>query len=361
MGLDLDTAFAEFQRILKRHPVLVVGTGASCTLDKRFGMPELAKELRDRVKPGSATEGQQWAQVLAALTAHKGLEESLDAATDKELVNRIVAVTGAFVSGIDRDWAWRVATGGHVAPLSGLLKKLVEGLPPTNPIQHVVTPNYDMLVEHTCDALGIPFSDGFAAGSTCRWNWTAAGDCMLTQTRESRGKTWETVTRYRPHIRLHKVHGSINWFEDDQEARLLRCDRITNEEPPAGWRRAMITPGKHKLAKAGTNREWFTEADNAIAGGAAFLMVGYGLNDEHIQKRIKTKLAEQGCAGIVVTRDWSPRIVQWVQGSTDLWAVCQKPDGDKKGSVIVGPGNVDTPLIDSRDLWSIGNFVEAVM
>ncbi|MBM3879421.1 MAG: hypothetical protein FJ387_06830 [Verrucomicrobia bacterium] len=361
MSFDVDTAFAEFQRILKRHPVLVVGTGASCALDARFGMPALAKELCARVKPGSATEGQQWAQVLDALKAGKSLEESLDAATEKSLVNRIVAVTGAFVAGIDHDWAWRVATGQDVPPLSGLLKKLVDGLPPTNPIQHVVTPNYDMLVEHTCDALGIPFTDGFVAGSTCRRNGVAAGDAMLTQTRESRGKAWETVTRYRPHIRLHKVHGSINWFEDDQEERLLRCDRMTDAGPPAGWRRAMITPGKSKLAEVGIKRERFTEADNAIAGATAFLVVGYGFNDDHIQKRIKTKLAEEGCAGIVVTRDWSSRIEQWVRLSKDLWAICQKPDGDKKDSIIVSPGNVDAFLVDSRDLWSVKTFVGAVM
>ena len=361
MSLDLDTAFQELQRILKRHPVLVVGTGASCALDPRFGMEALAKELPERIHLEAGREAQQWNGVLEELKAHRTLEEALDAVTEKGLVNRIVAATGAFVAKVDGEWAWRVATG-TTAPLNGLLRKLVHGLPPTNPLQHVVTPNYDMLVEHTCGALGVPYTDGFTGGSTCRRDWVAAGNSMLIRTHEPRGKTWADVTRYRPHVRLHKVHGSINWLQDEHEDRLLRCDRSTDVDAPVGWRRAMITPGRSKLAEAGVKRDWFTEADNAIGAAHAFLIVGYGFNDDHIQKRMRTKLADQGCPGIVVTRDWTERIKDWIRQSSDLWAVCRNPSGDNTGSIIAGPANVDAPLeCYDRNIWDIASFSDAVM
>jgi len=208
MNLDLDKAFQELQRILKKHPVLVVGTGASCALDPRFGMFELAEQLHRTIQPGNGSDAEQWKQVLASLADGKGLEEALNAVTDTGLKERIVTATGAFVASVDRDWAWRIATGEEDAPLHDLLRKLVDGLPPTNPVQHVVTPNYDMLIEHTCDALEVPWTDGFTAGSTCRRDWDAARNSMLKLTREPRGRAWTDTTRLMPHVQLHKVQST---------------------------------------------------------------------------------------------------------------------------------------------------------
>jgi hypothetical protein len=359
MNFDLDKAIQEFQRILKKHPVLVVGTGASCALDPRFGMVELAKELRLTVQPGSDAE--QWKRVLANLDGGKGLEDALDAVTETGLKERIVTATGAFVASVDRDLAWRIAIGEKIAPLHWLLKKLVDGLP-TYPVQHVVTPNYDMVIEHTCDALKVPWTDGFTTGSTCRRDWGAARNSMLKMTREPRGRSWKDTTRFMPHVQLHKVHGSINWFRNADETPLLRCDRMIDGEPPDGWRRAMITPGRGKLEEAGKNREWFAEADTAIAEAGAFLIVGYGFNDIHIHNGIRKRLVDQGCSGIVITRDWSEGIGDWIRRSSDLWAVCQNPDSAKPATIVVGPGNVDAPLVcEGLNLWNITDFVETVM
>jgi hypothetical protein len=359
MNLDLDTVIKEFQGILKKHPVLVIGTGASCALDLRFGMRELAKELRQKIQLGSDTE--QWKRVLESLDDGKGLEDALDAVTETGLKDRIVAATGAFVASVDRDWAWRIATGKETAPLHELLRKLVDGLPPTNPVQHVVTPNYDMLIEHTCDALEVPWTDGFTTGSTCHRDWGAARNSMLKMTREPRGRSYTDTPRVMPHVQLHKVHGSINWFRNADETRLLRCDRMIDGEPPADWRRAIITPGCRKFEEAGKNRDRFVEADDAIMKAAAFLIVGYGFNDDHIHNYIQKRLLDQGCSGIVVTRDWSPKIETWIRGSSDLWAVCQNPDG-KPGTIIIGPGNADAPLVcEGQDLWKITAFVETVI
>ena len=359
MNLDLDKAIQEFQGILKKHPVLVVGTGASCALDPRFGMDELAKELRQSVQPGADAE--QWKQVLTSL-GKNGLENALDAVTETGLKECIVKATGAFVAAVDRDWMWRVSTGEVTGPLHGLLRKLVDGLPPTNPVQHIVTPNYDMLIEHTCDALEVPWTDGFTTGSTCRRDWDAARNSMLKVTREPRGRTWTDTTRLMPHVQLHKVHGSINWFRNTDETRLLRCDRMIDDPPPADWRRTMITPGRGKLEEAGKNRERFAEADAAIAGAKAFLIVGYGFNDDHIHNGVRKRLVDQGCSGIVVTRDWSPKIETWIRHNPNLWAVCQNPDGGKPGTIVVGPGNVDAPLLcEGQDWWKIVEFVKTVM
>lgn len=360
MKLDLDKAIQEFQSILKKHPLLVVGTGASCALDPRFGMAELSKKLRRTVQPGSDAE--EWKRVLASLDGGKGLEDALDAVTEAGLKERIVTATGAFVASVDRDWVWRVSTGEVKGPLHGLLRKLVDGLAPTDPIQHVVTPNYDMLIEYTCDALEVPWTDGFTSGSTRRLDWGAARNSMLKMTREPRGRSYTNTPRVMPHVQLHKVHGSINWFRNADETRLLRSDRMIDGAPPTNWMRVMTTPGRGKLEEAGKNRERFAEADAAITKATAFLIVGYGFNDDHIHNGIRKRLVDQGCSGIVVTRDWSPKIENWIRSSSNLWAVCQNPNGGKPGTIVVGPENADAPLVcEGQDLWNITAFVETVM
>jgi hypothetical protein len=362
MTLDLDAAFQEFQRILKRHPVLIVGTGASCAVDPRFGMPALADALRRKLRPSPGAETLQWSQVLEGLKAKEGFEQALDAVLERALLDRIVAATGEFVASVDGELSWAIATGAQPGPIARLLRKLVDGLPLSNPVQEVVTPNYDMLIEHTCDALGVPWTDGFTFGSTRRWDWDAARNSMIVRTRETRGKRWEDVTRYRPHVRLHKVHGSINWFEDADHKQVLRCDAKTYGQPPMRWHRAMITPGRSKYEGVARNRDWFKEADTAIDRASAFLIIGFGFNDDHIHDRIRKRLVEQGCPGIVVTRDCSPKIENWIREGSDLWAVCNSTDASTPGTMLVGPGNVDAPLAcANQDLWKIANFVDAVM
>ena len=266
------------------------------------------------------------------------------------------------MASLDQEFGWAVATAVQPAPMAGLLLKLVHGLPPSNPVQEVVTPNYDMLIEHTCDVLGVPWADGFTAGSTSRRDWEAARNSMLVRTREPRGKRWEDVTRYRPHVRLHKVHGSINWFQDADRTRLLRCDARAYGQPPVGWHRAMITPGRSKYEDVARKRDWFKEADTAISEANAFLIIGFGFNDDHIHAGIKKRLLDQRCPGIVVTRDWPPEFENWIQASSDLWAVCNSTAAGTPATIIVGPGNLGAPLTcANQNLWNIADFVEAVM
>jgi len=325
-------------------------------------MPSLADKLRAEVAPVSATEKDEWKAVLQQLDGNVDLEHALDEVKGDAMLKRVVAVSGQFVSELDRKWGWPIATGAKTAPLTPLLKSLTAGLPSSYPIQHVVTPNYDMLIEHTCGALQLPWIDGFAPGATSVRDWRYAGFSMLNQEEESRGRRVELVTRIRAHVRLHKVHGSINWFCNDGGTRLLRCDAATYQEPCAGWLRAMITPGQMKNQQIALNRDWFAESDKAIQGGSAFLIVGYGFNDDHIQKGIRGKLQNEGCSGIIVTRDWSPVIEEWVKSCSDLWAVCKSTTGTAGGTMIIGPSNVDDPLIcPDEDLWKIDVFANSVM
>ena len=360
MLLDQDKVFQELQRILKKRPVLVVGTGASCALDRRFGMEALAQELERTINPG--VHSSQWQQALANLHSGQGLEQSLDAVTEPVLRDIIVTATGAFVASVDKEWAWGVGTGETPGPLEKILRKLVDGLPPSTPVQQVVTLNYDMLIEHTCDALDIRWTDGFPPGGICRWDWRAAEDSMLTLVRQPRGRKKEDVQRFRSHVRLHKVHGSISWFQREQSGELVRAERTADDQPPPGWKRAMITPGRAKLEDAGQHRQWFAKADEVIETANALLVVGYGFNDVHLEQGMKRRVFSEGCPGVVVTRGWSAKIREWVCHSPDLWAVCQNPDRARNGTIIVGPGNVGAPFVcEGSDLWNIASFADAVM
>ncbi|HLA80907.1 MAG TPA: hypothetical protein VJP78_04635, partial [Thermoleophilia bacterium] len=69
----------------------------------------------------------------------------------------------------------------------------------------IFTTNYDLVIEYVCERAGTRLTDGFDAptGSPlANWNGVFDGD-----------------------VRLAKLHGSVNWFEDDPGGGLHRLDR----------------------------------------------------------------------------------------------------------------------------------------
>ena len=74
----------------------------------------------------------------------------------QEVKDKIVVITGDFVSSLDYEYSQKIQNGDKRWPASSLFKKLVNGLPGTDRELHVATPNYDMLAEYAFTHAGIP-------------------------------------------------------------------------------------------------------------------------------------------------------------------------------------------------------------
>ena len=359
--LTKEIAVSTIHDFFRDKPFVVIGSGMSCALDSRFGMPALEQELSQNVFPDAEVneQVQQWHKVLDSLENGSGLETALDNVSDSDLLQKITSVTGSFISSIDREYAQQIAKGEKTWPATEFIKLLVDTLPEGDPILHVLTPNYDTLFEHACDAVGIHYTNGFLGGIQRQIDWDAVVRSHLIPTRVAYGNRFRTVPKPRKHIRLYKVHGSLNYFF--HQGAVIENNTWMWDAPDFSVR-VMITPGvsKHQILQT-YRQELLKTADGAIDGANRFLFLGYGFNDSHLEEYIKRKLITQGCRGLIVTRNLNPRIETLIDQAENLWVVCKMPDENEDGTRIFNKRYAGCLELPSINLWDIVAFKKQVL
>lgn len=354
-------AIDALRAFFREKPFLFFGTGLSCAVDVRFGMPALRNVLLAEVGKCSLTASQQteWSRVESALLAGSDLETALASPADEGLLRTVTEITGAFIAGLDREYSFKVANAEVAWPAGNFLKRLVDTLPEGDPALHAVTPNYDLLCEYSCDSLGIPYSDGFSGGVRRRRDWASVVRSLSVPSPvHRRGRSTQNF-RLRKHLRLYKVHGSLNYFFHSNEV-------VQNDAwmwaPPSAARRVIITPGVAKYeALQRYRQELLQSADGAIAGATHFLFLGYGFNDSHLEEYIRRKLIAQGSHGVIVTRDSNPRIESLLSESGNLWLVCRAPGFDPEGTRVFNRNYRDWLYLPGKSFWRVPEFALHVL
>jgi len=364
MSLDVlteDVMIKTFRNFFREKPFIVFGTGMSCALDDRFGMTSLKDKLIDEMASRSllGEQADEWSCVKRSLKDGKDLESALDEVGNQDLLKAITEITGAFVASIDREYAYGIATGSAEWPAIHLFKKIVDTLPEGDPILHCLTPNYDMLFEYACDYTGIPYADGFFGCMERKMDWDAVKRSLLEPMQVRHSRKLRTIYKYRKHIQLYKVHGSLNYF-------FHRNTVIENNawmwDPPDFAQRVLITPGLSKYEKLQHYRqELLKAADTAIDKATNFLFLGYGFNDSHIEEYIKRKLVAQSCHGLIVTQDSNRRIERLLAEATNLWLVCKSEDATSEGTRIFNKQYSNWLSIPGKRLWDIREFTTEIL
>ena len=359
--LTEDIAKTAIRDFFRDKPFVFLGTGMSCALDPRFGMPALTSELTKRVIVDNSNCQQtiQWNEALQSLKSGNDLETALDHVTDPQLVHTITSATANFISQLDRNFALQVSNGELEWPAAKFFKRMVDTLPPSDCALHVLTPNYDTLFEHSCDAQSIPYTTGFCGGVQRTIDWPRAGQSMQYMTKVMQRGRLRSVTKERKHIRLYKVHGSLNIFFHSNSV-------VENNswmwDAPDFASRVMITPGLSKFqALQKYRQELLVSADAAIDQASRFFFLGYGFNDTHLESYINRKLIEHSCRGLIVTRDSNVRIANLLGRSEHLWVVCKSPGDDAQGTRIFNRQYSDWLILPGKQLWDIATFTAELL
>ena len=166
------------------------------------------------------------------------------------------------------------------------------------------------------------------------------------------------VERIKGHIKLHKVHGSLNWFWQNQQ--IIEDNSLTYDQEHT-LKRAIIPPGDSKISEAFMNfRDFFTRADNAIVSDDAYIFIGYGFNDIHIEKEIDRHLIINGKHGVIITKELSDKAKHLINTADNLWAVFQDPDNGTN-TLIKNKKYNDHLIIENSDLWKIDKFTDTIL
>lgn len=370
-GLTIDTAYKALQQILEEKVLLVVGTGASMAVDIRFGMGALSKELLKKIpcqieaNESNDKSKQQWQQVADKLQKGIDLENALKDVRDELLIKKIVRVTGDFVAELDKTYKLKILDNKIKMPMGSFIRRLYKGIKETAPVLDIITPNYDLLIEHCCDQLKIPYISGFYGGIRKHENWEEASNQMLCIISVRKGKKYKAEPRTKKHIRLHKVHGSLNWFysgSDKFEDNSLTYHNFSND---TSLERFIITPGDSKYQKAFLNLDSFSKANDAVEGEGAFVFIGYGFNDDHIQRKIVSEIENEKKPGIIITKELSGTAENLLAHSEKLWAVYHISKNYNRvgeNDSLIYNKEFNKPLhINDKSLWKIQEFSREIL
>lgn len=347
-----DDLFADIQGVFRKTPVLLIGSGFSCGYGLP-GMSALAEHLATAVHDALTTDGAKnaWAQSVEAIK--ENLEAGLNGiplgmAEWGEIVSAIRGETAKLIldkaiAAEGRILGEKVA-GGH-AP-SRLLNRLFNGSPQNAESIHVITTNYDTLLELFCDLAELPLDTGFTG-----FRRRKPRPRPLFQTQYSRVLVAEKRQQQVDHrlcktVRLYKPHGSISWLTtDDGPVEAL------NDVSVAG--RAIVVPGPAKYQDTLVNTLFDAmraEMNEVLTKAEALLCIGFGFNDDHLQGVIKRRLAA-GMPVIIVTRDATPNIEQLLSDHSHLIALFKSGDG------AVCHWNGQT-LQSPEPLWQLDDFLK---
>ena len=300
------------QEVLRSGPVIFLGSGTSIATgmafgtrfpsmwslgDALFGQPgedgsSSARLPRDKV-PQSLME--PWALCRDAFAVNPDFEQVLNElgpghrAFHVWIARAIRKLVGSADVELRRKLlSSRPSCGRKRQPLperfalAQLLRYVTRGAPPRRPVAHVVTTNYDHLVEYACDTLGLRCHTGFVGHSIKRFE-RQEGQWGIYGPVRSSGRRRVSIL---PHVRLYKPHGSLNWFQRGHEC-------LESETHPRGGRPLLVAPDPRKYRSVlvtdvfDSHLSW---AKGAVKRASSLLIHGYGFNDQHLELDARKRL-----------------------------------------------------------------------
>ncbi|OIO30860.1 MAG: hypothetical protein AUJ18_07070, partial [Candidatus Hydrogenedentes bacterium CG1_02_42_14] len=265
---------------------------------------------------------------------------------DENLSKEIIKTVGDYISEKDREVRDRYFNQQITIPVERLINYF------RSEILTIITPNYDCLVEYCCDELKIHCNTGFVGYFRKALDFEKAEREVEYVDRSVvvKGKRRQ-IAKYISHIKLYKVHGSIDWYD-------LNNNTVSDmENRKYEDKRLIILPGDRKYSETihEPYRELIQKADNSLRSGRSFLMIGYGFNDEHLQEILVKKLVEDEKPGIIITKELSEKAKELLSKCPNLWGISRK----NSSTVICNRKNeYEIPDIE---LWRIDEFIRVIL
>lgn len=284
MSQDLiEHVLRKAQDCLSETPTTILGSGASVD----YNIPSMQDLGTEALRFARNSQLLSPAQIsdLESKIQNEGFEKAID---DLDLANEvrlgILKTIWQLIADADSKVLRRLTADSNILPLTRLYQHLFSS---TNLTIDVISLNYDRLAEYAAEAAGFAHHTGFHYGY------------LRKQATANTLRIFENGRQLRT-VRIWKVHGSIDWFRTD-DGRVLALDEgySTSSLTPL-----LVTPGNEKYRSTHQQpfRSIINQSDAAIDNAAAFLIVGYGFNDEHIQPKLIDSIQERNTPIIVLVR-----------------------------------------------------------
>lgn len=327
------------QACISAVPTIVLGSGASCAVGIR-GMEPLAGYLQANVTP-DASEQEAWQSFSSSLVKTRDLEAALqEVNVPATLLEKIIAATRAMVHEDDYSLFGRLVEGTSALPLAALLTHLFRS---AHRSVTVITTNYDRMAEYAANHARQGFEVGFSDGYVRHF---------LGGTAAARS------SRHTPRtVEIWKVHGSVDWFTDHNGVTVALP---YTHEYPASLKPLLVTPGVSKYAR--THQEPFRtilqKADAGLSNARAFLCIGYGFNDEHIEPKLVQRATSQQVPVVILAKTLRPGAKDFLKkcAHDKVVALEECDDGTRAYTCEHSEG----VLLPGVSLWDLTTFLKEI-
>ncbi|MBF0418485.1 MAG: SIR2 family protein [Magnetococcales bacterium] len=334
---------------LAANPVVILGSGASVGL----GLPTMG-QLAERIVEEVGKLGldpAKWTVLFDAWQVGEGLE----AALNKAQLDEASPLYAAIVDSVWKMVAWQdvmafeKVRAGHVLPHAKLFKYLF-GSSARNVT--VITPNYDRLAEYGADQGGFCHRSGFVGAYLRTWQGPTHAPRYLRGDVRQEDRT----------VDLLKVHGSLDWFraEKDRDAIGLpvHASAEDNLKPPTGMRPVIVPPAKFKYAQTHFEpyRSLMTEADRVIKKAEAFLAIGFGFNDDHVQDHLTRAMRDRPKPLVMVTKSLTDMAKKALEDASKSLRYCVLTEGQPGTTMVYTDEHRTGVEIEGIDAWSFDGF-----
>lgn len=346
MALDLSSVKKLLQDHLQEGLLLVVGTGLSIA-EGIPGMWPLGEHLK-KVIPSriASAPDTAWADVVAALDAGDNLEAAMGKTNlHATTVDAIVEATARFILEKELQVFERVMSGKRILPFTVFVKHLFKG----GKKLHLITPNYDRLIELATEAAGIGVDTRFVGNLFGHSDPKKSADAH----RESYISGKNSLFRSLPSLCVYKPHGSLDWF--DVDGKVVRCPVNTGKTP------IIITPGASKYRES---FRWAfddqrTSGNRVVSNATRLMFIGYGFNDDHLEQHICPSL-KLNKPTVILTKQLSENAKKVISNSNSaqVIALCAVSDTDSRTRVTSSSGE---ELIVDEQLWHLEGFNKGVL
>ena len=158
-------------------------------------------------------------------------------------------------------------------------------------------------------------------------------------------------------VEIWKVHGCLDWFIDpDDQVRAVTSARTI----PNTWSPAIVTPGINKYES--THREPFRSiidgADNALENANAYLCVGFGFNDKHIQPKLLERWKQGNAFLVILTRTLSKDAKEMLKKSNNSEFLALEKAKNGNGTYMRSHRYPEGKQLEGVHLWQFSDFLE---
>ncbi|MBN1691384.1 MAG: SIR2 family protein [Dehalococcoidia bacterium] len=346
MSIELSKVKKMLQDHLQEGLLLVVGTGLSMA-EGIPGMRELSDHLKATIPPKLLLYPDSgWDDVVVALDSGDHLEAAMGRVTLKSTtVEAIIEETTKLVLVAERKVFKDVLNGKRVLPFTHFAKHLFKA---ANKF-HLITPNYDRLIEIAVEAADIGVDSRFAGYLLGRTNPKQSADAHRESYINGRNKSFRLL----PCLCIYKPHGSLDWYE--MNGKVVRCPIDIGKVP------IVITPGASKYKES---FRWAFDdqrtSGNRIASTVTRLMfIGYGFNDDHLEQYLCPDFKTTR-PSVILAKELTNNAIKVITNSkgTDVVALCAVSKTDLRTKIVTSLGE---ELIVNEQLWNLEGFNKGVL